>query len=462
MTHIAANSLLLTHTQRFFFAWLIVVASIIASAPQVSAQTELPEISAADSIRLPANFELVDFYLVTVDVGNQVWDNFGHTALRVVDRNSRSDLVFNWGLFDASGGNVAFASNFLQGILNYQLGVSPPSWEFGRYEREQRTVWQDKINLTNAQKEILYKRLAWNLREENIVYSYQYFFDNCTTRIRDYLNEALGGRLESENRALARTTFRDEVQKHYASLPPVAVSLDILMNSRIDRRMTQWEELFLPAQLRRELLSFPSDVSRNAARVPMLEESTVIMEFTPPAPLRSGYFFLGAGLLLPVLFLFLMLQRIPLSSFSSQSGVTLRAPQISYRVMGLVTLLLSVSSGLYGLIMSFGWLASAHLDMHHNLNLLLFWPTDILGVIFAVRWLLAGHSHTVSSTVHNVIVLYFILHIIAALSYVFVALTGIAEQDVVSLMIYVVPTLIAFAIVVWNAGFSPVRRMRFS
>lgn len=462
MTPIAANSLLLAHAQRIFFALLIVVSSIIANPSKVSAQTELPEISAADSIRLPASFELVDFYLITVDVGDQVWDNFGHTALRVVDRNTRSDLVFNWGLFDASAGNVAFASDFLQGILNYQLGVSPPSWEFGRYEREQRTVWQDKLNLTNAQKEILYKRLAWNLREENIVYSYQYFFDNCTTRVRDYLNEALGGRFANENRALARSTFRDEVLGHYASLPPVAVSLDILMNERIDRPMTQWEELFLPAQLRRELLNFPSDVLRNGQRAMMLEEPTVIMEFTPPTPKPSGYYFVGAGLLIPVFFLFLMLKRIPLSSFSSQPGFTLRGPQFSYRLMGLLTFVVSLASGIYGLIMSFGWLASAHLDLHHNLNLLVFWPTDIIGVIFALRWLIAGRSYTMSSSAHNAIIVYFILHILAALGYAFVALTGLAEQHVGSLLLFVVPALIAFAILVWNAGFSPVRRMRFS
>lgn len=462
MNHIAANSFLFTHAQRILFALLIVVSSIIASIPQANAQAELAPIDAADSIRVPASFELVDFYLITVDVGDQVWDNFGHTALRVVDRNTRSDLVFNWGLFDASGGNVAFASDFLQGILNYQLGVSPPSWEFGRYEREQRTVWQDKINLSNAQKEILYKRLAWNLREENIVYSYQYFFDNCTTRVRDYLNEALGGRLASENRAFARTTFRDEVQGHYASIPPVAVSLDILMNSRIDRPMTQYEELFLPAQLRRELLTFPSDVQRNGQRASMLEEPTVIMEFTAPTAKPSGYYFVGAGLLIPVLFLFLMLNRVPLSSFSSQPGFTLRAGPLSYRLMGLITFIVSLASGLFGLIMSFGWLASAHLDLHHNLNLLLFWPTDILGVYFAFRWLIAGRSYAMSATLHNVIVLYFIGHILAGIGYVFVALTGIAEQRVVSLLIYVVPVLMAFAILVWNAGFSPVRRMRFS
>ncbi|MCB1664717.1 MAG: DUF4105 domain-containing protein [Pseudomonadales bacterium] len=422
----------------------------------------LPPITDADAILLPANFNLVDFYLVTVDVGDQVWDNFGHTALRVVDRNSNSDLVFNWGLFDPSGGYVRFAFNFLRGILPYQLGVSPPAWEFGRYEREQRSVWQDKLNLTNAQKETLYKRLAWNLREENIVYDYQYFFDNCTTRVRDYLNEALGGRLQSQNRAPTLRTFRDEVLSHYASVPPVAVSLDVLMNGNIDRRMTQWEQMFLPAQLRRELLSFPSDVMRNGQRSNMLEEPTVIMEFTPPASGPNPYYLLAAGLLLPALLLFLLFKRTSLASFSSQPGVTLRSPGLSYRLMGLLGLVITLCSGLYGLVMSFGWLASAHLDLHHNLNLLLFWPTDLLGVTFALRWLLLGRPCALRAGSHSLVIFYLFAHILAALAYLFLGLTGMGGQNVGSLMLFVLPALLAFAIVAWNTGFHSIRRIRFS
>ncbi len=432
------------------------------TSAQAAEQTSLPEITDEESILLPRDFERVDFYLITVDVGNQVWDNFGHTALRVVDRNSNSDLVFNWGLFDTSAGNVTFATNFLRGILNYQLGVSPPSWEFGRYEREQRTVWQDKINLTPAQKETLYKRLAWNLREENIVYSYQYFFDNCTTRVRDYLNEALGGRLQEQNRAFSPRTFRDEVLDHYASVPPVAFSLDVLMNDRIDRRMSQWEELFLPKQLRRELLNFPSDVIVNGLRADMLDEPVVVMEFDAPQALANVYYTVGAGLLLPTLLLFLALKRIPISSFSSQPGFTLRGGVLTYRVMGLIALIVSFASGIYGLIMTVAWLESAHLDLHHNVNLMLFWPTDILGIVFALKWLLSGKAISLSKTTHNLIILYFLAHLLAALVYVFAALLGFVEQDVVSLLIFVAPALMGFSVLVWNAGFSGVRRIRFS
>lgn len=438
--------------------YCVLLAGFVSAAESEA----LPEINDLSSIRMPADFNQVDYYLVTVDVGDHVWDNFGHTALRVVDRESRSDLVFNWGMFDTSAGYVTFASNFLQGILNYQLGVSPPGWEFARYEREQRTVWQDKINLTSEQKEILYRRLAWNLREENIVYSYQYFFDNCTTRVRDYLNEALGGRLQSESSALTQRTFRDEVKSHYASLPLIQVSLDVLMNERIDRRMTQWEEMFLPLRLRSELLSFQSDVSQNGQRTPVLDESQTLMEFTPPAVGSNPYYLIAAILLVPMLFLLFNLRRVPLASFSSQSGLTLRIPALSYRLVGLLGGGIALFSGIYGTIMTVAWLKSGHLDLHHNLNLLLFWPTDILGVFYGGLWLLKGRSVQVSKGKHGLIVIYMLTHVLAALVYVFTAVTGVADQNVNSLMTFVVPALIGFSILVWNAGFSAVRRIRFS
>src|SRR5690606_25638177 len=149
----------------------------------------------------------VTFYLITVDTGNHIWDNFGHTALRMVDEQTDTDLLFNWGLFDTTGGYLAFTARFMRGIMDYRLGVAPPAWELGRYRQEERTVWQDRINLTASQKETLYRRLAWNLQPENIVYAYDYFFDNCTTRVRDYLDEALRGGIADQSRAQSSLTF---------------------------------------------------------------------------------------------------------------------------------------------------------------------------------------------------------------------------------------------------------------
>lgn len=442
---------------------VFIIGLLVWSASSQAQQTQvLPVIEDASNIRLPADFTLVDYYLITVDVGDQVWDNFGHTALRVVDRNTNSDIVFNWGLFDASGGNVAFASDFFAGVLNYQLGVSPPQWEFNRYIREERTVWQDKLNLTNQQKAILYRRLAWNLREENVVYSYQYFFDNCTTRVRDYLNEALGGKLQAQNQAPSSRTFRDEVSAHYRTVPLIQFALDVVMNSRVDRLMTQWEEMFLPSRLRQELLRIPSDASVSGQSLSLLSEDSVVAEFDVPIAKFNIYHWIGLILMVSFVFLLVHLKRIPMRSFSSQSGYVLKSPAVTYRLMGIVALILALLSGGFGITMATAWRESAHLDLHHNVNLLLFWPTDLFGAFYALNWIAFGRAASTSKLLQSLILSYFILHFFAALAYIFVFVTGISEQVVGSLLIFVLLPMLLLSPLVALTGFKAVRVIRFS
>jgi hypothetical protein len=423
-------------------------------------QIPLPPIENAESIRLPADFDRVEFYLITVDVGNALWNNFGHTALRVVDEETDTDLIFNWGLFDTSVGYVTFAANFLRGIMAYELGVSPPGWELRTYEREQRTVWQDRINLTKAQKETLYKRLAWNLREENIRYDYDYFFDNCTTRVRDYLNEALQGDISSQHQSLVSLTWRDEVMAYYASLPPIALSLDVLMNSSIDGRMTEWEHMFLPLQLRNKLLEHPSGF-QNGQRLNLLEDSMILMQYSPPSAYMSVYYYIALVLFIPLLYLVFNLRRISISSFSSSPGYTLKVPGVNFRLLGLLGLTIALVSGIFGIMMVFGWLFSGHEVMYHNINLLLFWPTDILAVALAMSWLLFGQAVKVSAGRYALISFYLLIHVLAALVYIVAGISGLVDQQMTSIIIFVVPVLLLFTLLVWSAGLRPIRNMSF-
>lgn len=431
---------------------LCIAMSGMLTARDLQAQNDVITVPPIDgpTIRSPSDFDQVTFYLITVDVGDHVWDNFGHTALRMVDETTNTDLVFNWGLFDASIGYVRFAANFARGIMDYQLGVTPPGWELGRYQQEARTVWQDELVLSNAQKRRLYERLAWNIREENLVYDYDYFFDNCTTRVRDYLDEALGGSLSEQSRALTQSTFRDEVRSHYASLPVISLSLDVLMNERIDRRMTQWERMFLPWVLRAQL-----------DKAGLLTDQQVLMEFPSPEPGVNPYH-LVALLMIPGLLLLLCLKPASIAAFSSQPGLSLRMPALTYRLLGLMGLIIALFSGIYGLIMSLGWLFSSHQDIHGNLNLLLFWPTDLLGVVVALRWLLTGRAWNVSSGRHQWVMTYFIIHVMAALVYLVIAVFGLSGQRVGSLLLYVLPVLAVFTALTLSAGMNRVRSIRFT
>lgn len=413
-------------------------------------------LNAAD-YQVPADLSELHFYLITVDVGANVWDNFGHTALRMYDESSNTDLVFNWGVFDVSGGVVAFSYNFFKGIMNYRLATSLPAREFDMYRAQGRTVWQDRINLTNPQKEILYRRLMWNSEPENVEYEYQYFFDNCTTRVRDYINEALDGSVFENNQGQTDRTFRDLVRSHYTSVSLIAFSLDVLMNSNIDRPITEWEEMFLPLSLRQRLGALTSDVSENGVVLPLLSDHQVIMEFPPPTVQTSGFQFASVALLAPVFFLVLMLKRIPMSYFATHSRISLKAAGLNFRLLGLLGLLTAIFSGVYGSLMLGSWFISDHVDTHHNVNLLLFWPTDLLGILVALRWLLLCKPWPMTHNSAPFINYYLMLHVMAMLAYVAIAFLGLSQQVIMDIAIYVVPGFLLFTLLIWVVGFEPAK-----
>ncbi len=414
----------------------------------------LEEISDVESIPLPADFSKIHFYLITVDVGNSLWDNFGHTALRIVDENNNTDTVLNWGLFDMSGGMVEFSFDFFKGIMNYQLGSATPDLEFDNYRQQRRSVWQDKINLNNSQKEIFYKRLIWNIRPENVVYPYQYFTDNCTTRLRDYLDEALSGAISSSSNGLTQNTYRDLVKYHYESIGLIELSLDVLMNSNLDRQISQWEEMFLPMSLRNRLMNMPSDVATGGVRQKLLSESTLIMEFSSPSSQVDPYYVASGVMLVPVLFLLLLLRKVSMSYFATHSRITLKAPRLSFRVLGLLGLTISLFSGVYGCLMLGGWFFSGHIDLYNNVNLLLFWPTDLLGVMVSLRWLILAKSWPLTHNSTPFLNYYLLARITSILTYAVVAGLGLSDQQLTSLLIYIVPGLFSFTVLMWMVGFD--------
>ncbi len=444
-----ANTLPNSSIARVFFVsivWLLAACTVSAQSPGEDS-----------ALLLPVDMSRVHFYLVTVDVGESVWDNFGHSALRMIDENSNIDTVFNWGYFSLSGGVVGFSFNFFKGIMDYSLETNSPAFEFANYRRQQRTVWQDKINLTNAQKEVLYKRLMWNLKPENKIYAYQYFFDNCTTRIRDYLDEALGGAVIEYYPDTTQTSFREEVRRHYSSVPIVDFSLNILMNSNIDRPMTQWENMFLPLNFRQRLAAMPSNVAEDGKRLNLLSTPQELMSFAPPKIRADSYQVSSILLLAPVIFLLLMLKKIPMSYFATHSRLGLKWPSFSFRLLGVLGIVTALFSGVYGTLMLASWFVSDHLDLHHNVNLLLFWPTDLLGIFVALRWLLFCKPWPTDHNSSPFINYYLLAHLLAMAVYGLVAIMGWSPQSIMTIAKNVAPGFFVYTVLIWLVGFEPAK-----
>ena len=129
-----------------------------------------------------------DVYMITCAPGNASYSIYGHTALRIVIRGTDFDMAYNWGIFDFSTPN--FTYRFAKGKLDYMLGASPYERFLREYISEERPVWSQKLNLSDAEKERLFVLINENLREENRKYRYDFFFDNCATRVRDIVAAA--------------------------------------------------------------------------------------------------------------------------------------------------------------------------------------------------------------------------------------------------------------------------------
>lgn len=379
----------------------------------------------------------IDIYLHTVDAGSLVYDNFGHTALRVHNRSTGQDLIYNWGIFDF-GEPLPFMWRYYQGDLVYKLGVYPFSIARQQYKRERRTVWQDKLVLSQKQKEVLLAKLEWNAQSDNRSYQYDYFFDNCSTRPRDYLNLALDGQLKSQfDKVPSEKTFRDYIHRAYASLPPIQLLLDVGLNDKIDQDITVWETMFHPLALRQAILDY---------NPPIVIESQKIYSFPSRLPAVPdgfyGFSFLGLFFLVPTIFL-LFFGIKGSKKWRDDKSFDSKAVLLAIRLMGLLGFLLYGFAAVMGLLFPINSAYSGHEILKNNVNSLLFFPLDFILLAISLKWLITGRPLALSSRIHWILKRYVQLHVLAAFSLLIAWSLGITQQNVSQTLIHVLPVYLA-------------------
>ncbi len=221
-----------------------------------------------------------DVYLITCGPGTETYSIYGHSALRIVIPEKNSDLVYNWGVFDFS--TPSFAWKFAKGRLDYMLGVYPYQVFLEDYNQEQRWVISQKINLLQEETWILFALIAENLKPENISYRYDFFYDDCSTRIRDILEKAIGNKLlyppDGPKRSLP--TFRDKVGEYQRPYPWMKLGIDLLMGSPGDRKASFRDVMFLPVDLKNGLSA--AVVNRAGKMVPLLQDPEIVLNYDTP------------------------------------------------------------------------------------------------------------------------------------------------------------------------------------
>lgn len=251
----------------------------------------LPSTLAGQDSALPGNPEPgseLTVYIMTMGPGEQIWERFGHIGIGIRDAGTGTDSVYDYGRFSFS--QPGFLRHFLQGRMMYWMGGDPASRYVQFYSQAQRSIWEQELNLTPSQRVALREFLRWNERPENIYYRYDYYRDNCSTRVRDAIDSVLGGAIRRQTDTMATgTTFRSHTQRLAAPDPPMYTGLLAAMGHPIDAPISAWEEMFLPLAVRDHLRSV-SVPGPGGTPVPLVKAERTLYEsqvftnrVTPPS-----------------------------------------------------------------------------------------------------------------------------------------------------------------------------------
>ena len=220
----------------------------------------------AQSMRNPDSIQIS---LLTCSPGKEVWAQYGHTAIRYYDKESGEDLAINYGIFSLD--QTYFIPRFVLGMTDYRMGVQPMDKFLAQYSYEGRGVVEQVLNLSAEDKEVIYKALQENMKPENVVYRYNYFFDNCTTRARDMLVNHLHGKVVYPP-AEEDATFRSMIHKWNNKYEWSQFGEDLLLGVNADRKTTKSEQQFLPENLRNDF-----DKATYKGK-PLVKETNVLLD----------------------------------------------------------------------------------------------------------------------------------------------------------------------------------------
>jgi hypothetical protein len=204
----------------------------------------------------------------------ELYAAFGHSAIRVYDPQQEIDLAYNYGVFNFD--QPHFYLNFARGYLYYKLGVYFYPHFRDYYIRHNRFVHEQVLNLTAEQKQRVFDYLEWNARPENQTYRYDYFYNNCATKIRDVFAETLGPELKFDG-SFIRTnyTIRELTDLYLDPQPWGDLGIDICLGLPMDKVATPYEYMFLP-----DYIEYSFD-NASIGNIPIVKSKAVVYQSAP-------------------------------------------------------------------------------------------------------------------------------------------------------------------------------------
>ena len=294
---------------------------------------------------------------MTMGPGKRVWERFGHNAIWIHDPVRGTDKAYNYGLFDLRQDN--FVVRFIQGRMWYWMQGFPAQSYVELYRRANRSVWIQELEMPAASRRELQEFLEWNERPENRFYHYDYYRDNCSTRIRDALDRALGGRIQQSTSILSTGhTYRFHTRRLTVNDPVVYTGLLLALGQPVDRAISAWEEMFLPLALREHVRKIT--VVEGGVEKPLVKAEQTLYESTDPQPPDRPPFLLPYYLLVGLI---IGAAAVALGSAGRTRPAARRAFAVGLGLWGLLV-------GAAGLVAAGLWAFTDHAAAYRNENVL--------------------------------------------------------------------------------------------
>ena len=292
--------------------------------------------------------------LLTCTPGEELYSIFGHSAIRITDSLHNTDYVFNYGTFDFD--DEAFYLKFIKGKLLYYVSIEYFNDFLYSYQLMGRGITEQVLNLSPDEKLSITKALFENAKEENRYYKYDFFLDNCTTRLRDIIAKSKNPQPQFPAVMPANTKFREAIHDYLdkGGQQWSKLGIDILLGLPTDKIMTVYEQEFLPDNLMAAL-----DKNSNVKMVSLKENL-----YFPIKRKESGFEFT------PIIFFSLLFLLISILSLSKSRQLT--------NALKIFDGILFFTTGTLGIILVLMWTATDHSMTKNNFNLLWALPTHIL------------------------------------------------------------------------------------
>lgn len=305
--------------------------------------------------------EDLSIFVLTFGPGDHPFFKFGHNAILVQPKEDSGE-IYNFGTFQFDSPGLIF--KFLQGRFKYWLSVSGMD-ELAAYVHENRTIEAQELDLSPAQRLALRTSLRENARPENREYLYDYFRDNCSTRVRDAVDRVVNGQVRQAGQARASSTLRGDALRMTADFFPEYLGLDLGLGRSTDAPMSQWDAAFLPQRLHDLLrqVRIPSE----SGDKPLVKSERVLFAANRPAKPDQA----------PRWFWYFLLAGVGGGGALAGLGWAARGHRSARIGLGLTSGLLGFVLGLVGLILVALWFLTDHKATHSNANIFLLAPWSV-------------------------------------------------------------------------------------